>query len=148
MCTAVDHTATCSSCTGTPDVLPFTVVLRAGAPIHEQVVYAVRRAVVTGQLRAGDPFPSVRALSLALKINPNTAHKIVSTLTEEGLLVVRTGIGTFVSESSSGGSAARRTILQHDSERLVIEARRAGVPLADLIAAIRRHWSGTLDGGE
>ena len=126
-------------------MLPFSISLRAGAPIHEQVVYAVRRAVVTGQLRAGDPFPSVRALSQALKINPNTAHKIIGTLTEEGLLVVRPGIGTVVAESRAGGSAARRTILEQDAERLVIEARRAGVPLKDLMAAIKRHWSGTLD---
>ncbi len=129
-------------------MLPFSIVLRAGAPLHEQVVYAVRRAVVTGQLRAGDPFPSVRALSLALKINPNTAHKIVGTLTEEGLLTVRPGIGTVVAESRPGGSADRRAILEHDAERLVIEARRAGIPLKDLIAAIKRHWSGTLDQGE
>jgi GntR family transcriptional regulator len=126
-------------------MLPFSISLRPGTPIHEQVVYAVRRAVVTGQLRAGDPFPSVRALSQALKINPNTAHKIIGTLTEEGLLTVRPGIGTVVSEARSGGPAGRRTILEQDAERLVIEARRAGVPLKDLMAAIRRHWSGTLD---
>jgi GntR family transcriptional regulator len=129
-------------------MLPFSIVLRAGAPLHEQVVYAVRRAAVTGQLRAGDPFPSVRALSQALKINPNTAHKIVGTLTEEGLLAVRPGIGTVVAESRSGGSAARRAILERDAERLVIEARRAGIPLKELVAAIKRHWSGTLDQGE
>lgn len=129
-------------------MLPFSIHLRAGAPLHEQVVYAVRRAVVTGQLRAGDPFPSVRGLSLALKINPNTAHKIVGTLTEEGLLTVRPGIGTIVGESRPGGSADRRAILEHDAERLVVEARRAGIPLKDLIAAIKRHWSGTLDQGE
>jgi GntR family transcriptional regulator len=126
-------------------MLPFSISLRPGTPIHEQVVYAVRRAVVTGQLRAADPFPSVRALSQALKINPNTAHKIIGTLTEEGLLTVRPGIGTIVAESRPGGSAGRRTILEQDAERLVIEARRAGVPLKDLMAAIRRHWSGTLD---
>ena len=126
-------------------MLPFSVFLRPGAPIHGQVVYAVRRAVVTGQLRPGDPFPSVRALSLALKINPNTAHKIVATLTDEGLLVVRPGIGTLVGEVRSSGSAARRAVLDHDSERLVIEARRAGVSLRELMAAIKRHWSGTLD---
>jgi GntR family transcriptional regulator len=126
-------------------MLPFSISLRPGTPIHEQVVYAVRRAVVTGQLRAGDPFPSVRALSQALKINPNTAHKIIGTLTEEGLLTVRSGIGTVVSEAPPGGSAGRRTILEQDAERLVVEARRAGVPLRDLMAAIRRHWSGTLD---
>jgi GntR family transcriptional regulator len=126
-------------------MLPFSVSLRPGAPIHEQVVYAVRRAVVTGQVRAGDPFPSVRALSVALKINPNTAHKIVGTLTEEGLLDVRPGIGTVVAELRPGGAAGRRGILEHDCERLVVEARRAGLPLKDLIAAIKRHWSGTLD---
>ena len=126
-------------------MLPFSISLRSGTPIHEQVVYAVQRAVVTGQMRAGDPFPSVRALSQALKINPNTAHKIVGTLTDEGLLAVRPGIGTVVAESRAGGSAARRTILEQDAERLVVEARRAGVPLKELIAAIRRHWSGTLD---
>jgi GntR family transcriptional regulator len=129
-------------------MLPFSVFLRAGAPIHEQVVYGVRRAVVTGQLRPGDPFPSVRSLSVALKINPNTAHKIVSTLTDEGLLIVRPGIGTVVGESRSGGSAARRVILEREAERLVIEARRAGIPLKDLVAAITRHWSATLDEGE
>jgi GntR family transcriptional regulator len=126
-------------------MLPFSIVLRAGARIHEQVVFAVRRAVVTGQLRPGDPFPSVRTLSLALKINPNTAHKIIATLVEDGLLLVRPGIGTVVGESRSGGAAARRAILDHDSERLVIEARHAGVSLRELLAAIKRHWSGTLD---
>jgi GntR family transcriptional regulator len=129
-------------------LLPFSIFLRTGSPIHEQVVYAVRRAVVTGQLRPGDPFPSVRGLSLALKINPNTAHRIVASLTDEGLLVVRPGIGTVVGESRSGGAAARRAILEHDSERLVIEARRAGVSLKDVVAAIKRHWSGTVDEGE
>jgi GntR family transcriptional regulator len=119
-------------------VLPFSISLRAGAPIHEQVLYAVRRAVVTGQLRPGDPFPSVRTLSVALRINPNTAHKIVAALTEDG---------TVVAESRAAGSTARRAVLEQHAERLVIEARRAGVPLKDLIAAIRRYWSGTLDQG-
>jgi GntR family transcriptional regulator len=126
-------------------MLPFSIVLQTGVPIQEQVVYAVRRAAVTGQLRAGDPFPSVRALSLALRINPNTAHRIVATLTDEGLLVVRPGIGTVVGEPRSRSASARREILEVESERLVVQARRAGVLLRDLLAAIRRHWSGTLD---
>jgi DNA-binding transcriptional regulator YhcF (GntR family) len=121
-------------------VLPFSIVLQAGTPIYEQVVYAVRRAVVTGQLRPGDPFPSVRALSMGLKINPNTAHKIVAALTELGLLVVRPGIGTVVGGPKSGSAAARRTILNHDAERLVVDARHAGLSLEQLLQAIRRHW--------
>jgi GntR family transcriptional regulator len=126
-------------------VLPFSIVLQTGTPIHEQVVYAVRRAVVTGQLRAGDSFPSVRALSMALKINPNTAHRIVSTLTDEGLLLVRRGVGTVFDETCLRGGAARRATLEDETERLVVQARRAGISLRDLLAAIKRHWSGTLD---
>ena len=80
----------------------------------------MQRAVVTGQMRSGDAFPSVRTLSVALKINPNTAHKIVATLTEEGLLVVRPGIGTVVGEQRAGGAAARRVLLEQDAERLAI----------------------------
>jgi GntR family transcriptional regulator len=121
-------------------MLPFTVALRAGQPIFDQVVYAVARAVATGQLQPGDAFPSVRTLSQELKINPNTAHKIVASLTEEGLLVVRPGIGTIVAGPKSGSAGARKTILEHDAERLVVDARHAGLSLEQLLVAIRRHW--------
>ena len=121
-------------------MLPFTIALRSGEPIHEQVVYAVTRAVMTGQLRPGDGFPSVRSLSQELKINPNTAHKIVAALVDQGLLEVRPGIGTVVGDGYGGGAAERRTVLEVGTERIVVEARRAGVSLQDLLAAIRRHW--------
>jgi len=126
-------------------MLPFSLTLRTGLPIHEQVVYAVRRAVVTGQLRPGDEFPSVRALSQELRVNPNTSHKIVTTLVDDGLLEVRPGIGTIVGEGKKGAATVRRELLEHDAERLVVEARRAGLSLDDLNAALRRHWSRTID---
>lgn len=132
-------------------MLPFSITLRGGVPIYEQVIYAVTRAVVTGQLRPGDPFPSVRTLSQELKINPNTAHKIVAALTESGLLTVRLGIGTVVSEARQQGSAVRKTLLEQETERLVVEARQAGLTLQDVLGAIRKHWGATvrrLDEGE
>ena len=129
-------------------MLPFTIALRAGEPLYEQVVYAVRRAVVTGQLRSGDRFPSVRDLSQALKINPNTAHRIIALLVEEGLLTVSPGVGTTVSDGGRGDASARRTVLEQDGERLVVGARRAGVGLTDLLAAIKRHWTRTINKAE
>jgi len=122
-------------------MLPFTVSLRTGVPVYEQVIYAVTKGVVAGQLRSGDPFPSVRALSQELKINPNTAHKIVSALIEQGLLIVRPGIGTVVADGWPMPAAARRLLLEEDAERLVVEAKRAGLSLQGVVAAIRRHWA-------
>jgi GntR family transcriptional regulator len=124
-------------------MLPFSISLRSGVPIYEQVIYAVTRAVVSGQLRTGDGFPSVRALSQDLKINPNTAHKIVGALVEQGLLVVRPGIGTVVAEGRPAGAPARRLLLEDAVERLVVDGRRAGITLEDLLAALRKHWMKT-----
>jgi GntR family transcriptional regulator len=122
---------------------PFSISLRSGVPIYEQVIYSVTRAVVNGELQPGDPFPSVRALSQDLKINPNTAHKIVAALIERGLLVVRPGIGTVVSSAPPATASDRRSILDDESERLVVEARRAGLSLQDVLASIRAHWTRT-----
>jgi GntR family transcriptional regulator len=121
-------------------MLPFTISLRAGQPIFEQVVYAVARAIATGQLQPGDAFPSVRTLSQELKINPNTGQKIVAALAEQGLLVVRPGIGTIVGGPKGGGAAAKQNILEADAERLVVKAKHAGLSLEHLLQAIRRHW--------
>jgi GntR family transcriptional regulator len=119
--------------------LPFTVTLQAGEPIADQVIYAVTRAVVTGQLRGGDPFPSVRSLSQELKINPNTAHKIIAALTEDGLLAVRPGIGTIV----TNGKRPVPAVTDGDVERIVIDARRAGMTLQQVIALVRDLWART-----
>ena len=77
-------------------MIPFRVAFRPGSSLYEQVVYAAKKALISGQLRPGDPFPSVRTLSTALKINPNTAHKVVTHLLNEGLLEVMPGTGTVV----------------------------------------------------
>jgi len=83
----------CTTCHNTP-VIPFRLTFEPGVPIHQQVTFAAKKAMVTGQLRPGETFPSVRVLSKALKINPNTAHKVIIQLTLDGLLEVRPGIGT------------------------------------------------------
>jgi GntR family transcriptional regulator len=124
-------------------VLPFAISLRTGLPIYEQVIYAVTRAIVGGQLRAGDAFPSVRSLSQELKINPNTAHRIVVALIDDGLLAVRPGIGTVVADVRPLSVAARRLLLDDEAERLVVVARRAGLSLQEVVAAIGRYWGRT-----
>jgi GntR family transcriptional regulator len=125
-------------------MLPFTVALRSGEPIVDQVVYAVTRAIATGQVQTGDAFPSVRMLSQALKINPNTAHKIIAALVEDGLLEVRPGIGTVVALPRPAARGARQLVLERDAERLVVEARHSGLSLQALLQAIRRHWAKTV----
>lgn len=129
----------CSSSTIT-HVIPFRLLLQPGVPIFEQVVYAAKRAVVSGQLRPGDSFPSVRTLSRELKINPNTAHKVVTALISEGVLEVMPGIGTVVAKPVAASAAERTRLLREPLEQLVVESKRLGLKLADVTAALENHW--------
>lgn len=121
-------------------MLPFEVVLRAGESPYRQVVYAATRAVVSGELAPGSAFPSVRELSQALKINPNTAHKVVAELVREGLLEVLPGVGTVVSRGRRATAVERRRLLSEEVERLVVEAKRLGLDREAVLEAVSSRW--------
>jgi GntR family transcriptional regulator len=121
-------------------VLPFSITIRSGRPLHDQIVFAVTKAVITGQLRPGDRFPSVRTLSQELKINPNTAMKVIATLVEQRLLDARPGIGTSVAAWRPLSSAGRRAALADRVERLVVDAKRLGLDLSAVLDAVRKEW--------
>lgn len=121
-------------------MLPFAVDLKPGLPIAEQVMFAVKKAVVAGQLKAGDKFPSVRQISQELRINPNTAHKIVAALVAERVLVTTPAVGTIVAEASKGRSEEKAELLGAELERLVVEAKKLGLSLDDVKTGLTAHW--------
>ena len=121
-------------------MLPFTIELKPGLPVAEQILFAVKKAVVAGQLRPGDRFPSVRVLSQELKVNPNTAHKVVAALVAEGVLVTTPAVGSIVAEREAGGRKERAELLGAEAERLVVEARKLGLSLGEVQAAVAAHW--------
>jgi len=123
-------------------VIPFHVTFASGIPVHEQVTFAAKKAMMSGQMRPGDPFPSVRSLSRELKINPNTAHKVVMQLTVEGLLEVRPGIGTVIAQPPGGSRTERSRLLGPELERLIVEAKKLGLTLDELVGGVARHWNG------
>ncbi|MBL9193165.1 MAG: GntR family transcriptional regulator [Opitutaceae bacterium] len=121
-------------------MLPFRIDFHSGEPVYEQVIYAAKKAILSGVLSPGERFPSVRSLSQELKINPNTAHKVVAALTAEGLLAVHPGVGTVVAPSVPGSAEDRAQVLVQDTERLVVEASRLGLTEEQLLNAVRKHW--------
>jgi GntR family transcriptional regulator len=121
-------------------VIPFRLTFQPGIPVHEQVTFAAKKALLSGRLRPGDPFPSVRTLSRALKINPNTAHKVVTQLTHEGLIEVRPGVGTVVAERPLIARRDRGRLLEREIEELTVEAKRIGLSLEELQSAVAEQW--------
>jgi len=122
-------------------MIPFHVDFAPGSPLYEQVVYAATKAIISGQLRPGDDFPSVRVLSRELKINPNTAHKVVTCLVDAGLLEIRPGSAPVVAKRAASSKAEKTNLLQNEFEQLVVEAKRLGIDLDDVQDAVARHWT-------
>lgn len=77
-------------------MLPFRFQLLDGVPVSDQLVKAVQRAVLTGEMTSGEKFPSVRTLAQELRISPTTAHKAVLELRDSGFLATRPGAGMVV----------------------------------------------------
>ncbi|HEY6253958.1 MAG TPA: GntR family transcriptional regulator [Candidatus Angelobacter sp.] len=119
----------------------FRFNLRPGESIFDQVVYAATKAFIGGEFQPGQPFPSVRALAAELKIHPNTAHKVIQYLIQERWLEVRQGIGTVVAKPPEARAGDRKKLLQQEVEQLVVEAKRVGVELDEVIQAIESQWA-------
>lgn len=119
---------------------PFKLDPQSGQSIFDQVVFAATKAILGGVLKAGDPFPSVRALAKDLKIHPNTAHKVIQHLIQERWLLASPGRGTTVAQAPAARSGDRQRLLSQEVEQLVVEARRVGVSLDEVQESIETHW--------
>jgi GntR family transcriptional regulator len=121
-------------------MLPFAVELKPGLPVAEQILFYAKKAVVSGLLKPGDKFPSIRQLSQELRINPNTAHKVIAALVAEGVLVTTPAVGSVVAARTLGGKQDRAELLGVDLEKLVVEAKKLGLGLDDVQSGVAAHW--------
>jgi GntR family transcriptional regulator len=118
----------------------FRFSIRPGQSIFDQVVYAAKKAFIGGELAPGQAFPSVRTLAAELKIHPNTAHRVVQHLIQEGWLEARPGIGTTVAAPPTAPAADRKRLLVQEVEQLVVEAKRVGLDIDDIMEAVQLQW--------
>jgi GntR family transcriptional regulator len=67
-------------------------------PIYLQIMEAIQRSLARGELRPGDRVPPVREMAGKLVVNPNTVQRAYQELERLGLVVIRRGLGTFVTD--------------------------------------------------
>jgi GntR family transcriptional regulator len=101
---------------------------RSMVPIYEQIVESIRKKIVKSELSAGDPLPSVRALSSELKISALTVKKAYDRLEEEGYTTTVHGKGTYVTGISREVIAEQqKREVENDFAAAVEKARRYGL---------------------
>ena len=131
----------CFLCVNSTAVTLFRLNLNSGESIFSQVVFAAKKAVIGGEFLAGQAFPSVRTLAAELKIHPNTAHKAIQYLIQERLLENRARRGDRRGDASGGSRRGQENVCWKDEvQRLVVEAKRVGLQMEEVIEAIEGEW--------
>ena len=117
---------------------------RDRTPIYAQLDRALRAAIATGRLAAGDQLPTVRQLAVDLSINANTVARVYAELERAGILETRRGVGTFVSATPAQAHPPK----QHERRlrtfitRVLADASAAGLTVDDLLAGLQAHRKG------
>ncbi|HJS40836.1 MAG TPA: GntR family transcriptional regulator [Sphingomicrobium sp.] len=107
---------------------------------HEKPVYVRLReviadAILAGRFGDGDPLPSVRALAAEEGANPLTVAKAYQGFQDEGLIVVKRGVGMFVAPGARTRLRdSERTIFIRDEWPAIRERmKRLGIDVDDLL---------------
>jgi GntR family transcriptional regulator len=103
-------------------------------PVEAQLVRTIRSAVGAGTLAAGDALPTVRQLSVDLRVGANAVARAYEELERQGVLATRAGVGTVV---RAAPEAVRREELLDElvalEDTLLREAAELGFSLDDVI---------------
>lgn len=106
-------------------------------PIYEQIVNQIRDAVVKGELAAGEGIPSIRALARDLQVSVITTKRAYEELEREGVIESIPGRGFYVCRQHNDHLREKQMMkLEKQFSDLILESRRAGMNLEDIIEMI------------
>lgn len=107
---------------------------------HEKPVYVRLREVIAdgilaGRYGDGDPLPSVRALAAEEGANPLTVAKAYQGFQDEGLIVVKRGVGMFVAPGAASRlrNSERDTFIKDEWPAIRERMARLGIDLTELV---------------
>jgi GntR family transcriptional regulator len=110
---------------------------------HEKPVYVRLRetiadAILSGLYRDGEPLPSVRAFAAEQAANPLTVAKAYQGFQDEGLIVVKRGVGMFVAPGARARlrEGERKRFLDEEWPQIRARMQRLGIEPSDLLQQI------------
>jgi GntR family transcriptional regulator len=104
-------------------------------PVYLRLRDSIAAGILDGRVKDGDPLPSVRSLAAEHGANPLTVAKAYQTFQDEGLIVVRRGVGMFVADGAADKlrAAERREFLDNRWPAIAAHIRRLGLEVEDLV---------------
>jgi len=115
--------------------------LNDSQPIFQQIIEMIESDIITGVYKTGDLIISTTQISKVYSVNPTTAVKAISKMTDAGILYKKRGIGMCVAEGAQQKITARRkdVFLSQTIETLISEAKTLGISMEELITEIKNR---------
>ena len=104
-------------------------------PVYLRLRDRIGAMILEGKVKDGDPLPSVRSLAADFGANPLTVAKAYQGFQEEGLVVVKRGVGMFVAPGAADRlrTAERKDFLEQRWPEISSHMRRLGLDVEDLV---------------
>lgn len=104
-------------------------------PVYVRLRDIIAEAILAGRYGDGDPLPSVRAFAAEQGANPLTVAKAYQGFQDEGLVVVRRGVGMFVAEGARDrlATSERDTFIRSEWPAIRARMDRLGIDPVELI---------------
>ena len=113
----------------------------SSVPVYEQIINAIERDIMLGNMKENDKLPSVRELANLLEVNPNTVQKVYAELNNRGVIFTVASSGAFVSKSAKDSIKAHKTELFEKIRAISLELCLAGVDEEIVINEIKATYS-------
>ncbi len=102
-------------------------------PIYEQIGKQIKSQIISGDLKEGEPLPSIRKLAQELHISVITTKRAYEELEKEGFIDTVGGKGTFVAiQNKELMREKKMKSIEDMMAEMVTEARKMGITVAEL----------------
>ena len=105
---------------------------KTSRPLYEQIATQIKAQIMSGDLKAGEALPSIRALAKSLHISVLTVQKAYDLLQTDGFIETTAGCYVSVQNQDFYLEEQQKKIEEHFSEAIEI-ARTSGISLNKLV---------------
>jgi GntR family transcriptional regulator len=104
-------------------------------PVYVRLRETIADAILAGKYGDGDALPSVRALAAEEQANPLTVAKAYQGFQDEGLIVVKRGVGMFVAVGARArlSDSERSRFLKQEWPEIRARMHRLGIDPAEML---------------
>ncbi len=107
-----------------------------------QIMDLIKRKIVRGELPPGSKIPSVRELSSKIGVNPNTISRAYAELEREGVIEVRRGQGTFVTQNLNTIKMMKKEMAEASLNSFIESLKAIGFDKNEILRLVKQKLEG------